>query len=393
MNLEEGEGRCDLVEVDSKIDDINADVNIQQTGSNPTNMANLEITKKGVLDIITPNNTHDDENLESHHQLLNHNSGILNILPSLLEGIIVQESPYSVLMRHLNQTMLTNSLVELRQLRNKVISLTLEGKDVSSSPTLTRIDKNKNVMLTLTFGETYLNAIEIVSQDWQWMEVEVLGIEARKFDHIRKRELVLQYLSRMQKPPELDSCLLKITVKQKIAYPGKKTTQLRLQQEQELLKELHELELRQMLQKVGLDYDGDGVLRKVSESEDNEKFTDTKYISKRVSEIKKVLEPDSFTRQNLVDFENWYCNCEEYQECYLELEQDAIPRKIISPNQLLSLYGAAELETGRLQNLKLTEMLRKCPTNLVDPIPLCSHLVLVLMVALNGMDGKWDVGE
>ena len=205
--------------------------------------------------------------------------------------------------------MLTNSLVELRQLRNKVISLTLEGKDVSSSPTLTRIDKNKNVMLTLTFGETYLNAIEIVSQDWQWMEVEVLGIEARKFDHIRKRELVLQYLSRMQKPPELDSCLLKITVKQKIAYPGKKTTQLRLQQEQELLKELHELELRQMLQKVGLDYDGDGVLRKVSESEDNEKFTDTKYISKRVSEIKKVLEPDSFTRQNLVDFENWYCNC------------------------------------------------------------------------------------
>ncbi|ABN66633.2 predicted protein [Scheffersomyces stipitis CBS 6054] len=356
-------------------------------------MANLEITKKGVLDIITPNNTHDDENLESHHQLLNHNSGILNILPSLLEGIIVQESPYSVLMRHLNQTMLTNSSVELRQLRNKVISLTSEGKDVSSSPTLTRIDKNKNVMLTLTFGETYLNAIEIVSQDWQWMEVEVLGIEARKFDHIRKRELVLQYLSRMQKPPELDSCLLKITVKQKIAYPGKKTTQLRLQQEQELLKELHELELRQMLQKVGLDYDGDGVLRKVSESEDNEKFTDTKYISKRVSEIKKVLEPDSFTRQNLVDFENWYCNCEEYQECYLESEQDAIPRKIISPNQLLSLYGAAESETGRLQNSKLTEMLRKCPTNLVDPIPLCSHLVSVLMVALNGMDGKWDVGE
>ncbi|KAK6454147.1 uncharacterized protein RJT20DRAFT_20 [Scheffersomyces xylosifermentans] len=311
-----------------------------------------------------------------HEQLLARNSGLLQLLPSLAEGLFLTETPYNALLKHLEQESSNAFNLEVQELRKKVVALTDGGTNVAESKEgLIQIDEDKNIVLGLTFGTTFLEAMAIIAEEHECIQVDVRGKPEVK-DKQELEGLIQEYLKTLKVPRELQKCFLKFTVNQRIASNGQKRrrTQMKEMDNTEKLvftKELNDLEIRQMLYKVGLSYNNEGSLIRAGDIALDTDDSYKKFTEPRIQQLREKLVPNATTTEHhMVDLRNWYCDCNEYQECYGHDEG-----RILDVESLLASYSGPN---------PVMNLFTECPSRILDPVPICCHLLTIVIIACNG---------
>ncbi|CAH2354919.1 hypothetical protein CLIB1423_19S02608 [[Candida] railenensis] len=263
--------------------------------------------------------------MESDEELFAPNSSLLKIIPSLIKDLFYYEESSRLLSRFLQSDVSGLTQQRIEGLNPALRSLA--------------IDEDKSVMLTLMLGRLFIDAFEMLMDKCVEFEVCVEEIE-------NKGELVQNYLSGdfNSKVPIL------VTAKQKMSpFPSSKRVNeepIDAVRHRVLINELARLEA------------GD----------------------------QEASPPDFGIYQVFsVDLKSWYCNCDEYQDQMADNSENH-PEAYRKEKGEFSLKSMEEIiSQSRGASGLLLDILTssEIPTRHKSPLPLCSHLLAVIICSYN----------
>lgn len=218
---------------------------------------------------ISPINTwprmYDDE-------LMDVNSGILFVLPSLLKDLLQEQTHEDLLIKQLQVHFPDLDETKLSHAK-ELISQCLKENDTSRLKKSWIVDQDKSVLLTLMYGDIYLQALDLAMTGIVTMNT--YGTEAGISD-------ISTYLDQTT-PPQL------------VIFKVRQSSR----------RKRSDLDFTNKLQQIGL---------KLGDCNNPLQFTEMKFNEFRENTNNIRSQGKTYT----VGLSDWYCNCDEYQSCYKE---------------------------------------------------------------------------
>ncbi|CUM65552.1 uncharacterized protein PRCAT00003198001 [Priceomyces carsonii] len=346
--------------------------NLSKGGKRQTD--NLTVTE--VRDVIGPNhNLLEKGPVESDtlfQSLMHKNSLTLNVLPSLLKDLYRHESSLQSLKSYIEdqiscQTNKTER-TRLENLQNQLIGLSSQLLESTDVPV---IDENKSIILTLMYGSTFTECLKIL--DGRRIHFHVCD-ENNSRD---EQEVVKSYLQNLVLLEATEENLICIKVKN---YDVEREEPIRnTRPGNSLINSLEYFELRRLVENAGLIFDKTGSLA----------IPPVSLKSRQVDKSDETTSPQSFkrykrnnqgeyTQDHAVDLSAWYCSCDDYQRYYTSSIPDELELNMLSYQELTAKYTT--LASG--EDI-IDKLLERSTVKHLDPIPICSHILAVLIIAYN----------
>lgn len=205
-------------------------------------------------------------------ELMDVNSGILFVLPSLLKNLLQEQTHADLMIKQLQVHFPDLDETKLSQAK-ELISQCLEAKDTSRLKNSWIVDQDKSILLTLMYGDIYLQALDLAMTGIVTMNT--FGTEAGISD-------ISTYLHQTT-PPQL--------VIFKVRQPSHRKRS--------------DLDFTNKLQQIGL---------KLGDYNNPLQFTEMEFneVRENINDIRN--QGKTYT----VGLSDWYCNCDDYQSCYKE---------------------------------------------------------------------------
>lgn len=327
--------------------------------------------------------------------LLQENAAIFSILPLMILGLFHRESHEVVLQKFLqDQISIAQELDDDRSSKLQAIisqvneALTAISKLGHSEKSVLVIDENKSVLLSLTFGRTFSDALDILSNPDN-IEANVLCEDstAENIQHVVSNYMQGKFESGDMNLP------IAVKVNQKKST-GTTRNRLSKNKDAEIRERISYLELEQMLHNVGLTITDTGELAAKPKIVQTQFVPPPDHSSEAIAHELKLLQlqlDDGIATTSdlyLVDLKSWYCSCEEYQACYVptEPENNAYAPDYNSPDLQLQMVPVDRLIAKNLHN-SITHLFRgpqpHAQTNHLSTLPICPHLLAVVIAAVN----------
>ncbi|KAK6464917.1 hypothetical protein DFJ63DRAFT_97911 [Scheffersomyces coipomensis] len=300
------------------------------------------------------------------------NSNIVELLPSILHNLFYKQTKLDNFTRYLQSKYDFESQYLLTKLKdvNESSYNQLNDND-NNNNTLVKLDNDKTLLLGYLFGNVFIDAMNIVNEDSS-IEIKIL----KRGNDINSNDIVEQFM----KDQHFNHPLF-FYVNQ-LSSPNSTISSKSQKLAQSLREELLELEYKQYLHDLEIDRFGSeeieqkNIMRQsqinqelksiyssnTNQNHSNNDQTDDKHINQS-----NMFNPD----KNYVDLKNWYCDCQQYQQCYNNDGQ------IITSTKLIAKFNSSD------QSNPIINVLRQIPSHLLDPLPMCSHLLSVLILITN----------
>lgn len=320
------------------------------------------------------------------------NAAVLTMLPLLLQDLIRAKTPYEALISLLQQE-LDDSWTDtdrskeikslLQQVNERKSELTNQHR--SFIPVL---NEDKSLLLLFTFGEIYLDAIKIaassgaitvnVYSSLPLTEQEATGVannymSGKDYSEGNKKEALV--IAKVTEPG--------------IATKSKKRRHERFPSEPEtpLI-----YDLKALLQILGISFNSRGEIN-VHPGNDAPTLTNLLSVQQAEEESRSLLTVPTTSHGFVVDLATWYCTCTTYQRFYSEQDlshtsPDAFNTKSAStylPAMVASseLLKDARVSGSNIITKLLTPTRSECETKHLSRLPICAHLLAVLIAAAN----------
>lgn len=305
--------------------------------------------------------------------LFNDNSALITLLPPLIEHLYVRDSSINLVIGYINHLItkvskknpdFAKQLELIRQQLQKLCGSDEHYSRIKGQKDALAIDTNKSITLSLLFGNLFTDAIEILSDPSNVLFFSKLfepgndiAINDDSGDLIF--ELVQQYLHTGR---DLNGRSIMVGVRERTEA----TTNAHVEQ---IHKQLMEIEVNEMLYKIGLLYRNSRLIKISDEYDDMEAFFQQQLQDKERLQSDLALKQEMGThyrRQHyVVDLFNWYCSCSQYQSCYIQDWIHKLPPRI----------GETISDTSPLfDHIKLDQ---------INPLPICSHILVLLIIKAN----------
>lgn len=207
-----------------------------------------------------------------------------------------------------------------------------------SNKTALTIDANNSILLSLIFGNMYTKAMIILS------EARNIQIYANVSELVDQHRIINEYFN-------CGSNKVRIRIRDvKTAVNDSSFTKLALKYAQ--------LKTESLLNALNLSFTA-GQLTKQASSR-------SKSIQESTDKILLKLNTIDSTRNCYVDIFNWYCTCDEYYKCYSE-----------------DWLGGSHPTFYSFKNSHEHKLFKNIRFDKIDPLPLCTHLLVVLIIKLN----------
>lgn len=334
---------------------------------------------------------------------LQDNFGVLIMLPSLAAGLFTSKPRIDVLQNLIEeensflQTIDGSSDVEIQAIGEQAVHISLNNESYSAGETSLCIDAEKSLGLSLLFGDIYGRALAVLSSP---SNVDVLVFSRLGQEPQNLQELGAKYLAggfdglfkQDETSPEDYIITVRVTEQRRTELDHRRKVSLK--KAARIRKELIQLELEEILHRA-----------KVSQKETHQPIDSDKHmheIEKRRSELELELNSGFSISQvyHVVDLKTWYCTCTEYQMCYTRSftldhteEQAADPATPNLPTTTqvspytkgLKMVAANELINGEPNCVSkfFTGMKNKNTTKHLKQLPICCHLLAVVLVSAN----------
>lgn len=334
---------------------------------------------------------------------LQDNFGVLILLPSLATGLFTLRPRIDVLQNLIEeensflQTIDGSSDVEIQAIREQAVHISLNNEDHSAGETSLCIDAEKSLGLSLLFGDIYSRALAVLSSpsNVNVMVFSRLGQEPQDLQELGAKYLAGEFdglFRQDETSPEDYIITVRVTQQHRMEMDHRRKVSLK--KAAKIRKELIQLELEEILHRAKLSqkesYQSTGSRQHMHE------------IGKRRSELELELNSDFSISQesHVVDLKTWYCTCTEYQMCYTrsfalanteeqasDLESSNLPTITqVSPyTKGLKMVAANELIKGEPNYVSkfFTGMKNKNTTKHLLQLPICCHLLAVVLVSAN----------
>ncbi|CCE88702.1 Piso0_001479 [Millerozyma farinosa CBS 7064] len=334
---------------------------------------------------------------------LQDNFGVLVLLPSLAAGLFTLKPRIDVLQNLIEeensflQTIDGSSDVEIQAIREQAVHINLNNENHSAGETSLCIDAEKSLGLSLLFGDTYGRALEVLSlpSNVDVMVFSRSGQEPRDLQEMGAKYLAGDFdglFKQEETSPEDYIITVRVTQQRRTEMDHRRKVSLK--KAAKIRKELIQLELEEILHRA-----------KVSQREMQQSigsFQHMHEIDKRRSELESELNSGFSLSQvsHVVDLKTWYCTCTEYQMCYTrsftsdhteEQELDPASHSLPTATQVspytkgLKMVAANELIKGEPNCVSkfFTGMKNKNTTKHLQQLPICCHLLAVVLVSAN----------
>ncbi|CAK7902554.1 hypothetical protein CAAN1_16S03642 [[Candida] anglica] len=322
-----------------------------------------------------------------NENLLAENACVLGMVPSLVQDLYYWETTlemlYQVIKVNINDSELDSELKTYwesfyQSLNEQVEELSVVEKEKSMSKDMLAIDENKSIMLTFLLGTIFIKALEILSRQ----DSIVVKVHSNQ-SHEEKLVLVQEYMRGIF-PQEIP---ISITVLHSENYePNEKDLESFQKQKELKLIELKKLveTIEQQVPKLILSRD-----KLFSKLELNLKEPPSHVHEDELEDNEQEQPHEENKREYIVDLKSWYCSCNTYQlqhtgvpGSHPEHEQQYEPN---SPNPNQYPISLTQLLSTQPYPTTLSNLLQasNVPTKHASLLPLCAHLLAVLIGAWN----------
>ncbi|CCE79418.1 Piso0_001479 [Millerozyma farinosa CBS 7064] len=334
---------------------------------------------------------------------LQDNFGILILLPSLATGLFTLKPRIDILQSLIEeensflQRIEGSSDVEIQAIREQAVHISLNNENHSAGETSLCIDTEKSLGLSLLFGDIYTRALAVLSSpsNVDVMIFSRLGQEPEDLQELGAKYLAGEFDGRFkQEETSPEDHIITVRVTQQCRTEVDHRRKVSLKKAAKIRKELIQLELEEILHRA-----------KISQMGSYQSTSGHQHmheIEKRRSELESKLNSGFSICEvsHVVDLKTWYCTCTEYQMCYTRSfasdnteEQTSGPA---SPNlptitqvspytKGLRMVAANELIEGEPNCVSkfFTGMKDKNTTKHLSSLPICCHLLAVVLVSSN----------
>lgn len=294
--------------------------------------------------------------------LFEDNSNVLLVLPSLLEGLYTWGSPTDIAANYINN--------EITKLSNKNGAIYKRLKEISRQLEMVRsgqagatntpisstwsLDSNKVITLSLIFGNIFTDALEILSNSDNIKFYKPQGLT---------KSLINTYMA-----TGTGGIIVGIHDPSKHKKHGVSPAVI-----DHINEQIIEIEINQLLHKLGLLYINNQLIHINNPNPDHQCQQDSNQKSQLFQKLNQCF--DVQVNNYMVDLFNWYCSCDQYQSCYTD---DWINHTYPDYGPITSSSSTNEL----FAHIKLDR---------INPLPLCCHLMVLLIVRANQSDTNWLV--
>lgn len=337
---------------------------------------NVEDSREDNLNINTPiPNKNVLESSNDGELLMERNASILIMLPSLLQNLFFLDYNSRALLRYFE----FNDRLEGDDKNENYLQLKLQvevlvnGKKIANDKQeAVTVDQNKTILMSFLLGSCYNEALEILSNK------DNVNIEILCPDEDDAQRLGNYYLNHFRLPDDCngESVMIKVIQNLPISNDNRK------KHISAIKSRLHFLEIKALLEKVGMSLNSNGT---IVPQRDHIGITDTSGECRRLRE-KITAKLNIEVEENIVDLNNWYCSCKGYQNHYINKGTNRLSNEDANLSKGIVMASVEELIKPLLEVFSTSiigRLLSQCNTKILDPIPICPHILAMLILLHN----------
>ena len=336
--------------------------------------------------------------------LFRENSAIFAILPLVGRGLFREkkkENTYlEMIAKQVHSVENTGSIPILKNKSSKVQEiLSLAGKRHLKQNKEASIDENKSLLLSMTFGRTYLEALDILSYK---ESIRVLVYSKTHLDEPTVKEIGTLYLETQFELLRLHQArpvvMVKVILRASNCPPtnGQPTMST---SETEIAQRIDFLQSELVLVEMGFRLtERNNKLVLLQSQGDDTSFRQS--CMREIYTLQKELDEKKtknlvIREESLVDLKSWYCSCNAYQNCYLQnyhkytsVTEENIKEDSLKASSFL-LKDASEMVANAATNKEnlvarfLCALPPEIQTKHLSTLPLCPHLLALILALAN----------
>lgn len=336
--------------------------------------------------------------------LFQENSAIFALLPLVGRGLFREkqkENPYlKMIAKQVHSVENTRSIPILREKSTKVHDiLSVAGKRLLEQKKEASLDENKSLLLSMTFGRTYLEALDILSYK---ESIRVLVYSKMHLDEPLVKEIGTRYLEAqfelLRSHQARPVVMVKVTLST-LNCPHTANQSTISAAENEIVQRIDFLQSELVLQEMGFSLTERHNKLVLLETQGEDTFFRQSCLAE-IDTLQKELEKKKskhlVTREeSIVDLKSWYCSCNAYQHCYLQNYQKYTPA---AENDLLEgslkalsffVKDASQMVANAATNKEnlvarfLCALPPEIQTKHLSTLPLCPHLLALVLALAN----------